>query len=69
MLRQARHVQPVLLAIAIAIGALSPAQAASWLEKNFWLSGPNYDGMMPACDVALDRIADRFAQKVDATPH
>jgi hypothetical protein len=59
----ARYFQLLLIAIAIALGALSPAQAASWLEKNFWLSGPNYDGVVPACDVALDRIADRFAQK------
>ena len=52
-----------LAAMLIGLVALSPAQAASWLEKNFWLSGPRYDGVLPACDAALDRIADRFAQK------
>jgi hypothetical protein len=52
-----------LAAILIGLIAFSPVQAASWLEKNFWLSGPNYDGVLPACDAALDRIADRFAQK------
>jgi hypothetical protein len=52
-----------LAAMLMGVVALSPAQAASWLEKNFWLSGPNYDGVVPACDAALERIADRFAQK------
>jgi hypothetical protein len=52
-----------LAAMLIGLVALSPAQAASWLEKNFWLSGPRYDGVLPACDAALDRIADRFAEK------
>jgi len=52
-----------LAAMLIGLMALSPAQAASWLEKNFYLSGPRYDGVVPACDAALDRIADRFAEK------
>jgi hypothetical protein len=41
------------------------ARAASFFEKNFWLSGPRYDGVMPACDDqwALSKIALRFAQK------
>jgi hypothetical protein len=46
--------------IAVAIGSLfiSNAYGASWLEKNFWLSGPRYDRVMPGCDYprALDRI-------------
>ena len=43
----------------------SPASAASWLEKNFWLSGPRYDGVLPACDdpAAFGLISSRFAQK------
>ena len=43
----------------------SPAQAASWLEMNFWLKGPRYDGVVPPCDhpAALDMIASRFATK------
>ena len=52
-----------LAAMLIGLVALSPAQGASWLEKNFYLSGPRYDGVLPACDAALDRIADRFAEK------
>ena len=40
------------------------AKAANWLEMNFWLSGPNYSGVVPACDSqqALDLIATRFAE-------
>ena len=44
-------------------GGPSPAEAASWLEKNFYMSGPNYDGVLPPCDAALGTIASRFAQK------
>lgn len=41
------------------------AAAASFLEKNFWLSGPRYDGVVPPCDLpqALDKIRARFAEK------
>lgn len=63
MLRRAHHFQSLIVAIVISLGALAPAQAANWLEKNFWLSGPNYDGILPPCDAALGKIADRFAQK------
>ena len=52
-----------LLAIAGLIGFSAPAQAANWLEKNFYLSGPRYDGVLPPCDAALGTIASRFAQK------
>jgi hypothetical protein len=54
-----------LLAIAGLIGfaTSAPAQAASWLEENFYLSGPNYDGVLPPCDAALGKIAARFAEK------
>jgi hypothetical protein len=51
------------VALLIGLGALAPAQAANWLEKNFYLSGPNYDGLLPHCEAALDKIASRFAQK------
>jgi hypothetical protein len=53
------------VALAIAAGALpsSDARAASWLEKNFWLSGPRYDGVMPACEAGLEVVASRFADK------
>jgi hypothetical protein len=45
--------------------AAAPAQAANWLEQNFWLSGPRYSGRLPACDdsSALSTIQYRFASK------
>ena len=47
-----------------AIGAgRAPAQAANWLEKNFYLSGPRYDGLLPACEAALGTLSERFAEK------
>ena len=53
----------LIVAAVIGIAALAPAQAASWLEENFYLSGPNYDGLLPPCDAALGKIAARFAEK------
>ncbi|MDB5520494.1 MAG: hypothetical protein JWQ82_91 [Tardiphaga sp.] len=55
----------------IALGALlvllpviaGPAQAADPLEKNFYLSGPRYDGILPACESMLGRVSSRFAEK------
>ncbi len=54
----------LLLALACALGVV-PARAANPLEKNFWLSGPRYDRVIPTCDYApaLDRIIDRFGTK------
>jgi hypothetical protein len=53
------------LACALSLMAGAPARAASWLELNFYLSGPRYEGVLPPCDYqrALDRIASRFNQK------
>ena len=48
-------------ALALALSALAPAQAASPLEKNFWLEGPLFHGQLPACEAALDRITGQFA--------
>lgn len=58
-------VHTTLLTCALSFGALAPAGAASFLEKNFWLSGPRYDAVMPPCDhpVALGTIQTRFAEK------
>jgi hypothetical protein len=53
-------------ALALAGVAMLPAgsaSAASIFELNFWLSGPRYDGDLPACEAALDTITLRFAQK------
>ena len=53
-----------LLAIAIIAGsAVSQGSAAGWLEKGIYLIGPRYDGVLPACEAALEVIAQRFAQK------
>ena len=49
--------------VSTAIGALAPAQAASWLEKSIYLTGPRYDGDLPACEAGLRTIASRFSQK------
>ena len=55
------------LALGLALSAisLSQSQAANWLEKNFWLPGPEYFRDMPACDSspALDRIMGNFRDK------
>ena len=55
------------LAMLLGLGWLfvapAPAQAAGLLEKNFWLSGPNYDNVVPPCEAGLDKIAAGFAEK------
>jgi hypothetical protein len=54
------------IAIAAAIGgSVTSTQAAGPLEKNFWLSGPRYDGKVPTCDEhgPLDKIVSRFGDK------
>lgn len=63
VLRTQYVVVGVVLAVSLSLSAAAPASAASWLEKNFYLSGPRYDGVLPACDAALDTITSRFAQK------
>lgn len=58
------------LTLAVALGAvaglmtLSPAaEAANVLERNFWLSGPRYDGEIGQCADALAAISYQFAEK------
>jgi hypothetical protein len=68
-----RSVLPISLAgITVAIvaaiatgGPVTSAHAASWLEKNFWLSGPRYSHDVPLCTDhgPLDKIMARFANK------
>jgi hypothetical protein len=55
----------VMLSIALSFAAVSQARAAQWWEKEFWMSGPRYDRVMPACDYprALDRIISQFHTK------
>lgn len=54
--------RPALLA-AWVLAATLPASAANWLEMNFGVSGPRYDGAVPGCDYGLGLIASRFAEK------
>jgi hypothetical protein len=54
--------RPLILAALLVIAA-APARAANWLEMNFWLSGPRYDGVLPPCEAALGTISSQFAQK------
>lgn len=53
------------LGLLLSVLCVTQLQAANWLEKNFWLSGPRYDRDMPACDypAALDRIIGNFQTK------
>ncbi len=55
----------VALGLALSVVSVSQPRAASWLEKNFSLSGPRYDRVMPGCDYppALDRIIGDFHSK------
>ena len=53
------------LALLLSLMTLSQSRAASWLELNFWLSGPRYDREMPPCDYpwALNNIMSDFQNK------
>ena len=47
------------LGLGVVFGLLAfgqAAQAANLIEKNFYLSGPRYDGNLPACEWALGKI-------------
>ena len=67
MLRASQGIRLLMAAVLIGLGLLVPAQspvhAAGLLEKNFYLSGPRYDGRLPPCEAGLDTIAWQFAQK------
>ena len=55
----------LVLALALNFVCVSHARAASLLEKNFWLSGPRYDQVVPPCDnrTTLNRIIGDFQIK------
>jgi hypothetical protein len=54
----------VLAAVMLVAGSAgSGSQAAGLFEKGIWLSGPNYDGVLPPCEYALGEIASKFAKK------
>jgi hypothetical protein len=54
--------------VALAVLPAGSALAANWVEENFYLSGPRYDGVLPPCDAqaALGKIASRFGDKEHA---
>ena len=58
------------LGLALSVMFVSQSEAASLLEKNFWLSGPRYDRVMPACDSppALDRSIGMSGGRIDGGP-
>jgi hypothetical protein len=60
----------VCCALAAALAALPAASAgaASWLEMNFYLPGPHYEGVLPPCDYpeVLSRIGRRFNEKEES---
>lgn len=53
------------LSLLLITSAIQQAPAATWIEDNFWLSGPRYDRIVPACDsgVARGQIIADFASK------
>lgn len=59
------RVASVALVSALVAASLSYAHAASFLEKNFWLSGPRYDRVIPTCNYvpALDQVIANFHTK------
>jgi len=63
-----RRVLQIVLATSAAAaigGSVTSVRAASWFEKNFWLSGPRYDSYVPLCEDRrpLDKIVARFSTK------
>jgi hypothetical protein len=63
MLRKLACLAAFTAAVLIGLGAPAPAHAAGWLEKTVYMSGTRFDGVLPSCEAALDKIASRFAQK------
>ena len=53
------------LAALAAVLPAGTALAANWVEENFYLQGPRYDGVLPPCDsqAALGKIVARFGDK------
>jgi hypothetical protein len=50
---------------AVLFACASDLRAAGPLEKNFWLSGPRYDAVVPLCEEPgpLERVQSSFAAK------
>ena len=64
MCRRSVLLTALTIAGAAMLATLTPenARAASWLEMDFYLSGPRYEGVLPPCDYpdALVKISSRF---------
>jgi len=61
-----QHVVAGIIAAGAGLWA-SAAWSANWLELNFWLSGPRYDGNVPLCQAhgPLDHIVAHWGTKED----
>jgi hypothetical protein len=57
-----RYIQGFIVAVSI-LGAQMPVHAANFLEKSIYMTGLNFDGVLPPCEAALGKIAWRFAEK------
>jgi len=47
----------------VVFGLAAPAKAAGFLEKSFYMWGPDYSAQLPACEDALGTISYQFALK------
>jgi hypothetical protein len=63
MPRMSHCLRAVAAACVIGLGSSVPAKSANWLEKSFYMYGPDYSGLLPSCEAALDTIAYQFAIK------
>ena len=53
------------MALALVTAFAGESRAANIFEKNFWLSGPRYDAVVPLCEdgSVMSKIQDRFSTK------
>ena len=58
-----RPLGAMLAALLIVAACSAPAAAASWLEKNFYLSGPRFDSQLPTCEQALSDHSEPLCHK------
>jgi hypothetical protein len=54
-----------ILGLALVTAFAGESRAANFFEKNFWLSGPLYDAVVPLCEdgSVMNKIQWRFAEK------
>jgi hypothetical protein len=63
MASSSRWLRSLGTAILLGFCTFAPAQAANWIEKTFYLSGTNYEGVLPSCEAGLGKITARFSEK------